>query len=75
MIPDYINDEKLKKMKFVTVSNRKFKITNMVKGISEFFPVTFDTMHFSALNIVIHSVLMGINNDIVLIVYIDFKFR
>jgi hypothetical protein len=58
-IPEYITDTKFKTMNFKSVSVRKFKINSMLKGISEHYPITFDSAHFAALSIVIHSAIMG----------------
>ena len=56
-------------------------MSSVLKGVSEFYPITFDSAHFSALNVVVHSALMGklfYNKTLIskLILFIvDFKFR
>ena len=56
-----LSDDKLKK--FSPVSSRLYKLNQIIKGLNEYYPVAFDTLHFASMTISVHSAIM------------DFKFR
>lgn len=66
-----ITDDALKR--FNTISTRVFKIKNATSGLNDFYPLSFDSLHFSCLTISIHSAIVG--NLPTLHLLIDFKFR
>lgn len=59
--------------KFTSSAQRLYKLNKVLKGIKEFYPVAFDNLHFSTVSLTLHSVLMGNQNFIIIL--IDFKFR
>ena len=52
-----MSDDKIKK--FQSISSRVYKLNKILKGINEYYPITFDTLHFSSMTISLHSVIMG----------------
>jgi hypothetical protein len=50
-------DDKIKKFK--SVSSVQYKLNGLLKGINEFYPVAFDTLHYSSVTIAVHSVITG----------------
>jgi hypothetical protein len=53
--------------KFKSVASTVYKLSNVIKGMNEYFPVSFDTLHFSSLSINIHTVLMGNHPPLILL--------
>ncbi len=42
-----------------SLASAKFKIKNVMNGVHEFVPVVFEDQHFSLVNVVFHSIVLG----------------
>ena len=42
-----------------SLASAKFKIKNVMNGVHELVPVVFEEQHFSLVNVVFHSIVLG----------------
>ena len=42
-----------------SLASAKFKIKNVMNGVHEFVPVVFEEQHFSLVNVVFNSIVLG----------------